>query len=220
MTLKALRVLRSAAVIAYPAPESGESLARGIVAPMAGPRPGEIAIRFPMRPRSAAGRDLLATPRHRSEAVLQAGDDVAYLCAGRPAASTAASPGCWPRSIQAFRSRSCPACRRSPPAPRLPGRPLVQRDETLSVVPATLSEEELARRSRRHRGCCCHQTRPPFPKAAPGSAATRAARIGTLRRTRELAERAGRCARGGRSGERALFCDALVRRGGRWRDRR
>src|SRR5215467_10134803 len=50
LTLKAVRLLREAAVIAYQAPERGASFARSIVAQwLDGSRP-EIAIRFPMRP--------------------------------------------------------------------------------------------------------------------------------------------------------------------------
>src|SRR3954463_16550231 len=69
VTLKALRVLRAAAVVAYPAPEAGDSFARRIAAEWLHRRPEggdsfarriaaewldrgkkEIAIRFPMRP--------------------------------------------------------------------------------------------------------------------------------------------------------------------------
>jgi precorrin-2/cobalt-factor-2 C20-methyltransferase len=50
MTLKAVRVLAEVPVIAYPAPDPGESIARAIAAqfiPRGGPR---FAIRVPMRP--------------------------------------------------------------------------------------------------------------------------------------------------------------------------
>src|SRR5258708_13180511 len=50
LTLKALRLLRAAPVVAYPAPETGPSFARGIVAQWLDAGKREIAIRFPMRP--------------------------------------------------------------------------------------------------------------------------------------------------------------------------
>ena len=50
LTLKALRLLRQVPVIAYPAPEHGESFARSIVADWIAGHQREIAIRFPMRP--------------------------------------------------------------------------------------------------------------------------------------------------------------------------
>ena len=50
VTLKALRLLRAATVVAYPAPEGGDSFARGIVAEWLKPAQREIRIDFPMRP--------------------------------------------------------------------------------------------------------------------------------------------------------------------------
>ena len=50
LTLKALRLLRAVPVVAYPAPEHGDSFARSIVAAWIGRHQREIAIRFPMRP--------------------------------------------------------------------------------------------------------------------------------------------------------------------------
>ena len=48
ITLKALRLLRSCPVIAYPAPEEGASLARKIAAPHLPGGQTEIAIRMPL----------------------------------------------------------------------------------------------------------------------------------------------------------------------------
>src|ERR1700730_11408512 len=50
LTLKALRVLRAVPVVASPAPDTGPSFARGIVAEWLDRGQREIAIRFPMRP--------------------------------------------------------------------------------------------------------------------------------------------------------------------------
>ena len=50
LTLKALRLLRAVPVVAYPAPENGDSFARSIVAAWIEGHQREIAIRFPMRP--------------------------------------------------------------------------------------------------------------------------------------------------------------------------
>ena len=48
LTLKALRLIRAAPVIAYPAPEQGDSLARGIVSSHLPGNQTEIAIRMPL----------------------------------------------------------------------------------------------------------------------------------------------------------------------------
>jgi len=48
ITLKALRLMKAAPVLAYPAPEQGESLARRIVAPHLEGERIEVAIRMPL----------------------------------------------------------------------------------------------------------------------------------------------------------------------------
>src|SRR5579863_9247296 len=83
MTVKAIRLLSRASVVAYPAPEEGESMARGIAREHIPPGCAEIALRLPFDPgRSsdaafAAGADAVA--KH-----LVAGRDVVCLCAGDP----------------------------------------------------------------------------------------------------------------------------------------
>jgi precorrin-2/cobalt-factor-2 C20-methyltransferase len=142
VTLKALRVLRSAVAIAYPAPDSGDSVARGIVAQWLDRGQPEIAIRFPMRP-GPPPREIYREAAAQIEAVLRAGDDVAYLCEGDPllygsfAGLLAALDPRVPVAIVPGVS-SITACAAAA------GTALAQRDEMLSVVPATLPEEELA----------------------------------------------------------------------------
>ena len=48
ITVKALKILQSVPVVAYPAPETGDSVARGIVAPHLNGHQHEIPIRMPM----------------------------------------------------------------------------------------------------------------------------------------------------------------------------
>src|SRR5512146_2926311 len=83
LTLKALRLLRAAPVIAYPATEDGDSFARRIVARWLDRGQREIVLPFPMRPGPppAAAYEAAAA---RLEAALDAGDDVACLCQGDP----------------------------------------------------------------------------------------------------------------------------------------
>src|SRR5207245_10505802 len=50
LTLKALRLLRAAPVVAYPAPDTGSSFARAIVAEWLDRGQREVAIRLPIRP--------------------------------------------------------------------------------------------------------------------------------------------------------------------------
>jgi precorrin-2/cobalt-factor-2 C20-methyltransferase len=144
VTLKALRLLRTAPVVAYPAPEHGDSFARAIVAQWLGAGQREIAIRFPMRPGpppAAIYREAAA----QIAAVLAAGDNVAYLCQGDPllygsfaGLLAALGPGCDVTIVPGVTSLT--ACTAAA------AMPLVQRDESLSVIPATLSEPELTSR--------------------------------------------------------------------------
>jgi precorrin-2/cobalt-factor-2 C20-methyltransferase len=142
VTLKALRLLRAAPVVAYPAPEHGDSFARQIVAEWLDRGQREIAIRFPMRPGPppAAIYQKAAT---ELAAVLDAGDDVAYLCQGDPlfygsfAGLLALLAGRYTVAVVPGVS-SLTACAAAA------SQPLVQRDETLSVIPATLPEDALA----------------------------------------------------------------------------
>ena len=144
VTLKALRLLRAAAVVAYPAPKGGDSFARSIVAEWIVPAQREIAIPFPMQP----GPPPAALYDEAAAAIagaLDAGDDVAFLCQGDPFFYGSFAPifarlaGRYPVTIAPGVS-SLVACAAAA------ATPLVQRDDTVTVIPATLAEEQLAQR--------------------------------------------------------------------------
>jgi precorrin-2/cobalt-factor-2 C20-methyltransferase len=144
VTLKALRLLRAAPVVAYPAPERGDSFARSIVAAWLCGRQREIAIRFPMRPGpppAAIYRDAAA----RLAAILDGGEDVAYLCQGDPL-FYGSFAGILERLAGDYPVTIVPGVASPMACAAAAGRPLVQRDESLVVLPATLSEGELAAR--------------------------------------------------------------------------
>src|SRR5947209_5632634 len=83
VTLKALRLLRAAPVVAYPAPETGDSFARRIAAEWLDRGQREIAITFPMRP-GPPPTHIYRAAAAQLAAVLAEGDDIAYLCQGDP----------------------------------------------------------------------------------------------------------------------------------------
>jgi precorrin-2/cobalt-factor-2 C20-methyltransferase len=144
VTLKALRLLRATPVVAYPAPEEGESFARAIVAPWLDRGQREIAIRFPMRPGPAPAAVYERAAAHLA-ALLGEGRDIAYLCQGDPlfygsfAGILARLPARCPVTIVPGVSAlfACAAAA---------GTPLAERDASLAVIPATLPEEALAAR--------------------------------------------------------------------------
>ena len=144
MTLKAVRILAEVPVIAYPAPNSGESSARAIAENIIPAGRIEIAVRVPMRvgpvPLEAykRGADEIATH-------LEAGRDVAVLCEGDPFFYGSfmylhdALAGRFPTTIVPGVS-SLTACADAS------GRPLVRRDDVLTVVPATLEDAAIEQR--------------------------------------------------------------------------
>src|SRR5215472_372109 len=83
LTLKALRILRAVPVVAYPAPEQGDSFARSIVAGWIGDHQREIAIRFPMRP-GPPPIEIYETAAAKLGVELESGQNVAFLCQGDP----------------------------------------------------------------------------------------------------------------------------------------
>jgi precorrin-2/cobalt-factor-2 C20-methyltransferase len=142
MTLKGARILARAGVIAYPAPETGDSLARRIAAPHLPADAIEIAVRMP-----------LSTDRFPVEAVydaaareigehLAAGRDVAILCEGDPffygsfMYLFARLSEDWPVEVVPGIS-SLTACAAAT------GTALAARADVLSVLPATLPDAVL-----------------------------------------------------------------------------
>jgi precorrin-2/cobalt-factor-2 C20-methyltransferase len=144
LTLKALRVLRSAAVVAYPATEEGASFARAVVAEWLSPRQREVALRFPMRPEAPpeAAYDKAAAAL---AAELEAGYDVACLCQGDPLFY-----GTFGHLLSRLAGRYpvevVPGVSSLGAASAAAAAPLACREETLVVVPATIGEAALESR--------------------------------------------------------------------------
>jgi precorrin-2/cobalt-factor-2 C20-methyltransferase len=144
VTLKAVRLLRAAPVIAYPAPVSGPSFTRSIVADWLGDHQREIAIRFPMRP----GPPPIEVYDHAAAAIaaeLDAGADVAVLCQGDPL-FYGSFCGLLARLADRYRVEIVPGVSSLAACAAAAAIPLAMRDETLTVVPATLAEATLATR--------------------------------------------------------------------------
>jgi precorrin-2/cobalt-factor-2 C20-methyltransferase len=144
VTLKALRLLRAAAFVAYPAPEEGDSFARAIAAEWLDRGQKEIAIRFPMRPGPppAAIYDDAAA---RLAAILDRGDDIAFLCQGDPL-FYGSFAGILTRLAPRYPVTVVPGVSSLTACAAAAALPLVQRDNSLAVIPATLDEDALTRR--------------------------------------------------------------------------
>lgn len=145
LTLKAWRLLRAVPVVAYLAPDHGASFARSVVAAWLSPVQIEIAIRVPMvsmRPPAQAIYDRAAAEIARH---LDAGRDVAVLCQGDPF-FYGSFVQLYERLSPTYATTLVPGVSSLTACAAAAGLPLAVRDETLTVLPATLSEAELKRR--------------------------------------------------------------------------
>ena len=143
MTVKAVRILGSVSVVAYPAADDGDSSARNIAGEFIPPDTEEIAIRVPMRP-GKMPVEVYDEAARTIASHLAAGRDVAVLCEGDPF---------FYGSFMYLHDRLCPdwPCTIVPGVSSLTAcaaaaaSPLARRNDILTVLPATLADDELAR---------------------------------------------------------------------------
>lgn len=145
ITLKALRILQAAPVVAYPAPESGESLARGIVAPHLNGAAEEIPIRMPMVQARFPAQEVYDWAVGELGAHLEAGRDVAVLCEGDPF-FYGSFMYLFARMAERYAVEVVPGVSSLTACAAVLGAPLASRNDVLTVVPAPLSEDELKAR--------------------------------------------------------------------------
>ena len=145
ITLKAHRILRAVPVVAYPAPEHGDSLARSIVA---GHLPGgqtEIPIRMPLLTDRFPAQAVYDQAAEAIAGHLESGRDVAVICEGDPF-FYGAFMYLFARLVERFTVEVIPGVSSLTACAAVLGAPLAARNDTLAVVPAPLEADELARR--------------------------------------------------------------------------
>jgi precorrin-2/cobalt-factor-2 C20-methyltransferase len=145
ITLKGLRLLRACPVIAYPAPEEGESLARRIVAPHLRGNQTEIAIRMPLNLERFPAREVYDGAATELGTHLAAGRDVAVLCLGDPF-FYGSFMYLFARLAARHAVTVVPGVTSVAAAAAVAGAPLVAGSETLAVIPASLPDAEIERR--------------------------------------------------------------------------
>ncbi|MGH6932085.1 MAG: precorrin-2 C(20)-methyltransferase [Dongiaceae bacterium] len=145
LTLKALRLLRAAPVIAYPAPDIGDSFARAIAAPHLPGGQIEIAIRMPLGDGQFPKQDIYDRAAADIADHAAAGRDVVVLCEGDPF---------FYGSFMYLHERLAGRCA----VKIVPGvsslmacadatnLPLVARNESLTVIPAPIGDDQLRAR--------------------------------------------------------------------------
>ncbi len=145
MTLKGARLLAACPVVAYPAPETGDSLARKIAAPHLPADATEIIIRTPMSTDRFPAQEVYDRAAAEIGEQLAAGRDVAVLCEGDPffygsfMYLFARLAKKWPVEVVPGVS-SLMACA------AVLGAPLAGRNDVLTVLPAPLDDAALTAR--------------------------------------------------------------------------
>jgi len=145
LTLKAIRVLRDAPVIAYPAPLEGESLARRIASPHIPSGKTEIAIRLPFSPERGDTEERYDHAAEMLTSHLKSGRDIALLCLGDPLLY-GSFVHVLPRIAGRFGVSVVPGVSSISAAAAAIHLPLAIQDESLSVIPAILDAEALSAR--------------------------------------------------------------------------
>jgi precorrin-2/cobalt-factor-2 C20-methyltransferase len=145
ITVKALMLLRAAAVVAYPAPEIGASFARSIVGRWISPAQIELPMRIPLdgaRYPAAAVYDAAAAA---IAAHLAADRDVAVLCQGDPF-FYGSFMYLFARLAERNHVQVVPGVSSLSAAAAAARWPLAAHAETIAIVPALLEDEALAAR--------------------------------------------------------------------------
>jgi len=145
ITLKALRLLRASPVLAYPAPEHGESLARSIVASHLPGNQTEVAIRMPMVAARFPAREVYDRAALELGGHLEAGRDVAVLCEGDPF-FYGSFMYLFGRMAERHDVVVVPGVSSLTACAAVLGAPLAARNDVLAVIPATLDDEALEAR--------------------------------------------------------------------------
>lgn len=160
LTLKALRIVRAAPVIAYLSPVRGDSPVSGEALPGRAASPSfaraiveshlplgqkEIAISIPMRVERLPGRTVYDEAAQRIAVQLEAGKDVAVLCEGDPF-FYGSFMYLFERLAGRFRTEVVPGISSVMAASAALCRPLAARNDVFTIIPGPLPDVEIAAR--------------------------------------------------------------------------
>ncbi len=145
ITLKAARLIAACPVVAYPAPETGDSLARRIAAAHVTGRQTEIAIRMPLVVERFPAAAVFAAAAGQLAGHLDAGRDVAVLCLGDPFLY-GSFQHLFGLLAATHRVVVVPGITSASAAASVLGFPLATRNDVVSIIPATLPDDEFTRR--------------------------------------------------------------------------
>ncbi len=143
LTVKAARILGACPVVAYPAPEQGDSLARRIAGPHVPVGRIEIAIRMELSAARFPAAAVYDAAAAEIAAHLAAGRDVAVLCLGDPLLY-GSFMYLLARLADRHKVEIVPGVASPTAAAAALLLPLAARDDALAVIPAQLSDARIA----------------------------------------------------------------------------
>jgi precorrin-2/cobalt-factor-2 C20-methyltransferase len=137
ITLKAWRLISQVPVIAYPAANGNESLARSIAAPFIPEDVIELAITIPMRREREPAQEAYDQAAQVIRNHLDLGRDVAFLCEGDPL-FYGSFAYLLARLAKDYLTQVVPGISSITACAAAIGRPLAARDDILKILPGTL----------------------------------------------------------------------------------
>lgn len=145
ITIKAHRILQSCPVVAYPAPDSGQSFARSIVAEYLSAEQVELPIIVPMRVERFPAAQVYDEASENIATHLDAGRDVVVLCEGDPF-FYGSFMYVYERLAERYDCEVVPGVSSIMTGAAMSGIPLAARNDVLTILPGPLPDDELRAR--------------------------------------------------------------------------
>jgi len=142
ITRKAWRLIEAARVIAYPAPDTGESFARSIAAAAISPDAVEIPMIVPMRTGRDPAQTIYDTAAKKIAAHLDAGEDVVVLCEGDPL-FYGSFMYLLARLKDDYKTCIVPGVTSLTACAAAHARPLAARNDIMTILPGPLADDDL-----------------------------------------------------------------------------
>ncbi|MFD2204020.1 precorrin-2 C(20)-methyltransferase [Kiloniella antarctica] len=147
LTLKALRLIQGAPVLAYPAPDVGDSLARSIVAEHLPGGQTEYPIRIPMVTERFPAQDVYDKAAKDIAEFLDAGQDVVVLCEGDPF-FYGSFMYLFGRMMEGYEVEVVPGVSSLMACSAMVGAPLAARNDVMTIIPGPVDADIMKQRLR------------------------------------------------------------------------
>ncbi len=142
ITVKGLKTLQSVQLVAYPAPDTGDSLVYQIAKPHIPEHIEKLAIIIPMQPKRDAAIKAFDTACEKLSSYLETGHNIAVLCEGDPF-FYGSFMYIYKRLKHKFHCEVIPGVSSFVASAAALGQPLAHRNDRVTILPATLDDQTL-----------------------------------------------------------------------------